>query len=187
MKFLLVLSLLCSSAWATLQFSAGFSNDAVLQRSTAAGAAVYGFTDTAAAVTVAVTGTDGKGAAVSYKVQADVHAWTGGKDIHPDTPPPPPHGAFVWRAALKPAAAGGALKITARNGAAVNGTASINGVTHGDVWFCRFGHCCCCCCCCRRRCCCRYCCCCCCRRRRCRCCSCSCCSRSIAAGSPIWR
>lgn len=55
--------------------------------------------------------------------------------MHPDTPPPPPHGDFVWAASLKPAAAGGALTISASNGG-VNGTATIERITHGDVFFC---------------------------------------------------
>ena len=123
-------------ASATLTFSAGFSSDAVLQRSTGSqGARVYGFTDSAEAVTVTVDGEDGEGTPVQYKVPATVFSWTGGTDVHPDTPPPPPHGDYVWAASLKPAAAGGALTISASNGG-VNGSATITRVTHGDVFFC---------------------------------------------------
>ena len=124
-------------ARADLVFSAGFSDDAVLQRTTSSdGAMVYGFTDSLQdKVAVSVSGIDGAGKAVSYKLNAQVTAWTGGTDIHPNTPPPPPHGNFVWRAALQPAAAGGSLTISASNGG-VNGTATITRVTHGDVWFC---------------------------------------------------
>lgn len=144
--WLAVASAIAPPAEAALTFSAGLSDDAVLQRSTAAtgatattgataatGAKVYGFTDPSAAVSVTVSGNDGT--AVSYKVPADVSARTGGGDSHPDTPPPPPHGGFVWVVALKPEAAGGKLSISAMINA-VNGTATIERVTHGDVWFC---------------------------------------------------
>lgn len=128
---------LAGMASADLIFSAGFSDDAVFQRSPTDGAMVYGFVTEPASspVMVAVSGTDGKGQAVSYKVPGTVSAWAGGADIHPSTPPPPPHGKYVWRAQLKPQEAGGSLTITASNGA-VNGTATIARVTHGDVWFC---------------------------------------------------
>ena len=124
------------SAGADLIFSAGFSDDAVLQRTTGTdGALVYGFTDSNAKVAVSVSGTDSTGKAVSYKLDAQVTPWAGGGDIHPNTPPPPPHGGFVWRAALQPTTAGGSLMVSASNGG-VNGTAAIQRVTHGDVWFC---------------------------------------------------
>ena len=123
-------------ASATLSFSAGFSSDAVLQRSTGSeGARVYGFTDSAAPVSVTVGGEDAAGKPVEYRVAASVAPWTGGADVHPDTPPPPPHGNFTWAATLKPAAAGGALTISASNGE-TNGTATIERITHGDVFFC---------------------------------------------------
>jgi hypothetical protein len=58
-----------------LSFSAGFSSDAVLQRSTGSqGARVYGFTDAAAAVVVTVDGVDGAGKAVKYQVCVS-HPW----------------------------------------------------------------------------------------------------------------
>ena len=135
-RTLLLVLLIAPACSAELSFSAGFSSDAVLQRSEGSeGARVYGFTDSAAAVTVSVTGSDGAGKAVKYDVPASVTPWTGGADTHPDTPPPPPHGDFVWAAALQPAAAGGALTVSASNGG-TNGTATIERVTHGDVFFC---------------------------------------------------
>lgn len=57
-------------------------------------------------VSVAVTGEDGAGTAVSYKLDAEVTLWTGGGDIHPNTPPAPEHGNYVWRSQLKPSSAG---------------------------------------------------------------------------------
>eukprot|EP01049_Picozoa_sp_SAG25_P015755 SAG25_NODE_3326_length_1128_cov_1.300292_1_plen_317_part_00 len=123
-------------AQADLLFSAGFSDDAVLQRTSGSqGAMVYGFTDQQAKVRVSVSGTDGAAKAVSYKLDAHVTAWTGAADIHPNTPPPPPHGSFVWSASLQPSAAGGSLTISVSNGG-VNGSATITRVTHGDVFFC---------------------------------------------------
>ena len=138
MRVLLLTAALAPFASADLIFSAGFSDTAVLQRSSDSGALVYGFSASAAPVTVAVSGKNGKGAAVSYTVAAVVQSWTGGTDVHPGTPPPPPHGSFIWRAELQPSdeginpAGGGALVITASNGA-VNGTATISDVTYGDV------------------------------------------------------
>lgn len=85
---------------------------------------------------MSVAGKDGGGSTVGYKVAALLSEWTPvDAGISPNTPRPPPHGDHVWRAELKPAAAGGALTITVSNGA-VNGTATITRVTHGDVWFC---------------------------------------------------
>ena len=97
-----IVAVMLQSASAKLVFSAGFSDNAVLQRSFTDGAAVYGFTDTSSRVSVQVSGTDGSGSSVSYSVDAAVHAWTGGASIYPSTPAPPPHGDYVWRAQLKP-------------------------------------------------------------------------------------
>ncbi|CAK0871817.1 unnamed protein product [Prorocentrum cordatum] len=118
----------------TLVFSAGFSSDAVLQRGRPA--SVYGFASGAAAprVSVAVAGADAAGAAVSYEVAAEVSSW-GGDSWQPDTQPAPPHGPWVWRAVLRTAAAGGEYTITASDGS-THGSASIERVTFGDVWFC---------------------------------------------------
>ena len=110
---------------ADLVFSAGFSDDAVLQRSSGPeGASIYGFTDSAAAVTLSVHGTDARGKAVSYMAPAEVKVWQGRGDVHPDTPPPPPHGNWVWRAALHPSEAGGSLTVSVSNGG-VNGTSDV--------------------------------------------------------------
>jgi hypothetical protein len=89
---------------AALVFSAGFSDDMVIQRSTSEGGVVYGFTDSTLAVKVDVSGTESGGKSVSYTADATVAPWAGGADIHPNTPPAPPHGNFVWRAVLQPGA-----------------------------------------------------------------------------------
>ena len=74
-RTLLLVLLIAPACSAELSFSAGFSSDAVLQRSEGSeGARVYGFTDSAAAVTVSVTGSDGAGKAVKYDVPASVSA-----------------------------------------------------------------------------------------------------------------
>jgi hypothetical protein len=129
-----VLLVLCAGASAQLMFSAGFSDNTVLQRSETRGAAVYGFANSSIPITVSVTGTTTAGAVVSYTLQADAHAWEGGGDIHPNTPAPKPHGDVVWKATLKPASAGGSYVITVSQ-AGANATA-IEQVTFGDVWFC---------------------------------------------------
>ena len=108
-----------------------------MQRDASNGAAVYGFVGSSPvdgndAVTVSVDGKDGSGTSVSYSVQATVHAWTGGKDIHPNTPDPPAHGDKVWRAELHPAKAGGSYTITA-TGMGANNTAVLQRVTYGGV------------------------------------------------------
>ena len=99
----MIVAVMLQSASAKLVFSAGFSDDGVLQRSSADGAAVYGFTDTSSRVYVQVSGTDGSGSSVSYSVDAAVYSWTGGASFYPNTPAPPPHGDYVWRAQLRPA------------------------------------------------------------------------------------
>jgi hypothetical protein len=139
--------LLAPAAAQQLSFSAGFSDDAVLQRSVDAGAAVYGFAAGAGAVEVAVDGTSGGGAAVSYSVAAVVTPWTSTSGcnatacIDPKTPLPPPHGKFVWRALLQPQPAGGGaftivVKASAGHAAPPNSTLMLRRVTYGDVYFC---------------------------------------------------
>ena len=129
LAFLAALSVVESHS--KLAFSAGFSDNAVLQRSVDEGAKVYGFVDTEGDVTVTVKEVV-KG---SYTVKAEVHPFTGGGDIHPNTNPPPPHGNFVWVAVLHPSnASGGSYSITAQNDAGANAT--ISSVTFGDVFFC---------------------------------------------------
>jgi hypothetical protein len=156
------LSLLPRPALAQLSWSAGFSDDAVLQRSAysegkeqsydeysrrgeSGGAAVYGFCTEGSAVTVAVSGTDGNGATVGYSVRAAISPWkqTSGCNstacIDPRTPLPPAHGAFTFRATLHPHPAGGHFTITARSAAASEGantTITLQRVTYGDVYFC---------------------------------------------------
>jgi hypothetical protein len=125
---------LVHSGTSQLVFSAGFTDEAVLQRSTSVGAAIYGFTNSTNQIYVSVSGTDAAGSMVGYTVAATLSNWTGGDDIHPDTPAPPAHGNTVWRAQLKPSHAGGNLSITADDGS--NPKASLSSVTHGDVWFC---------------------------------------------------
>lgn len=126
---------LSSSATFPVVFSAGFSTKMVLQRSATAGAAVYGFVDgdAVASIVVSVSGVDGKGGAVEYSVPATATpqppvGW------FPDTNAPPAHGAFVWRATLKPADAGGSYKVKVTD--SVKSSASLLDVTFGDVWLC---------------------------------------------------
>lgn len=119
---------------ANILFSAGFSDDAVLQRSHNIGATVYGFTSQNKSITVIVDGTDDKFNTIAYRVEAQISKWEGNA-TYPFTPKPPPHGNWVWRAVLKPATAGGAYTITVTDGT-TNGSAVIERVTFGDVWFC---------------------------------------------------
>ena len=150
---MLLLLLLCgtlSPVAATLRapavppliFSAGFTDNAVLQRGNK-GTAVYGFASSAAALTVTVSGD------ASYTVDALVSAWVDDSGCnrtdcpdHPRTSPMSPHGAFVWRAQLWPQSkAGGDYSISvaaAKTGAKdPNGTAiTISSLTYGDVFFC---------------------------------------------------
>jgi sialate O-acetylesterase len=139
----LLLCALYGSCAAELTFSAGFTSDAVLQRSATVGAALYGFTSSSSAVSVAVSGVDGAGAAVSYRVQAAVEPWTdtsgctAAECIDSKTPVPPVHGAFTWRAELKPQpTAGGTFTLTAQSADTADAPAPLRRVTFGDVWYC---------------------------------------------------
>jgi hypothetical protein len=129
--------LLLSSVAGDLIFSAGFSDDAILQRSATAGAAIYGFaTASTDPITVRVEGTTKELATVSYTVQAEMYAWTGA-GVYPDTPDAPKHGDTVWKAILKPASAGGDYSITVTQPAPSGlADAMIKRVSFGDVWFC---------------------------------------------------
>ena len=112
---------------ARIGFSAGFTDDAVLQRGPEQ-AAVYGWinttgvpTDTIIAdseVSVVVHGKDADGNAVSYTVTAE-------------RPAP-----GQWKAMLRVASAGGKYTISATFAPGADGKASIQRVTFGDVWFC---------------------------------------------------
>lgn len=131
--------LLPAAGAAGLSFSAGFSDDAVFQRSATKGTAVYGFAASAAPVKVTVSSSGG----ASYTVSATPTPWvdTSGCNatscIDAKTPLPPAHGAFQWRAELKPqTAAGGSWTISATDGSAANGTITLERVTYGDVYFC---------------------------------------------------
>ena len=112
---------LLPAAGAAVSFSAGFSDDAVFQRSATKGTAVYGFAASAAPVKVTVSSSGG----ASYTVSATPTPWvdTSGCNatscIDAKTPLPPAHGAFQWRAELKPqTAAGGSWTISATDGSA---------------------------------------------------------------------
>ena len=117
-------------------FSAGIDSDMVLQRQPAK-AAVYGLVlEAGATVEVAVSPAGGGGGA--YTVPAAVQpatTWAG------------PAGANYtasWKAYLKPAPAGGSFSITVKctsscgtgAGGGSRDTATIERVTHGDVYFC---------------------------------------------------
>ena len=102
-------------------FSSGFSSDMVLQRGPSK-AAVYGFGQ--GPVTVRVAGTDEAGGAVSYSVAADPAASAAGGG----------GGDGVWKAFLKPSPAGGSYTVTATS--ATGGSAVLERVTYGDVYFC---------------------------------------------------
>jgi hypothetical protein len=129
-----------------LSWSAGFSDDAVFQRSKDQGTAIYGFAHSdAAAIEVAVAGTSGSGGAVSYKVVAVASPWvdTTGCNatacLDRKTPVPPPHGAFVWRALLQPQPVGGGqftVTVSSVSHAEPNATLVLERVTYGDVYFC---------------------------------------------------
>jgi hypothetical protein len=129
----LLCAMLLSSVACDLIFSAGFSNDAILQRSDTKGAAIYGFANSTGPITVKVDGKTKELATVSYTVQAETYAWKGA-GVYPDTSDPPVHGTTVWKATLKPASAGGDYSITVTQSAAE--TATIARVSFGDVWFC---------------------------------------------------
>ena len=140
----LLTCLLLPAFAAALSFSAGFSSDAVLQRSKTTGAAIYGFAHSAGAISVAVAGTSGHGDAVAYKVAAAVAPWTDDTGcnatacVDSKTPVPPAHGGFVWRALLQPHAAGGELTVTvtAASASEPNATRTLERLTMGDVYYC---------------------------------------------------
>eukprot|EP01050_Picozoa_sp_SAG11_P027767 SAG11_NODE_7161_length_1185_cov_0.957643_1_plen_293_part_10 len=132
-------------AAAQLSWSAGFSDDAVLQRSADTGAVIYGFAPSAATVEVAMEGETGAGTAVSYKVAAVLTPWTSTSGcnatscIDAKTPLPPLHGKFVWRALLQPQPAGGGaftVTVASHDTSAPNSTLTLQRVTYGDVYFC---------------------------------------------------
>ena len=123
----LLLLLGLSAARGQVTFSAGFTDDAVLQRGSTA-PAVYGFSD--GPVNLSVEGQDGDGASVSYRVEASLSPWDGGQWG-------PSHGGTVWRATLRPTSvAGGSLRLTAAAAANSSDSAAIANLTIGDVWFC---------------------------------------------------
>ena len=136
---LLLLSGAAVPAAAQLSWSAGLTSDAVFQRSATQGTAVYGFAASAEPVKVTVSG-----GSSSYTVSATPTPWvdTSGCNatgcIDAKTPLPPAHGAWMWRAQLKPqAAAGGSWTISATDGGSgANSTITLQRVTWGDVYFC---------------------------------------------------
>ena len=142
LRLVTVLALaLAPQASAGVVFSAGFTSDCVLQRAAASaagsssgGVRVYGFANSSAKVTVAVEGSDAKGSAVSYSVDAAVERWDGAAIVNPDTPAEPEHGGYTWWATLRAASAGGEYSITADDGSP-NAT-RLDRVTFGDVFFC---------------------------------------------------
>jgi hypothetical protein len=123
---------------APIQFSAGFSNGAVLQRGDV-GIAVYGFAAEDAAVKVTVSG----GGAADYTVDALLSKWVDDSGCNasacpdPRTRPMPAHGGYVWRAQLRAQPkAGGDYSISVSSPAAVNETITVANLTYGDVYFC---------------------------------------------------
>jgi hypothetical protein len=100
---------------------------------------VYGFTDSADAVEIEVSGISGEGNAIEYKVSATVsrsHDNSGCNSTHcidPKTPLPPAHGAWTFLAVLKSeAAAGGMFNITASSTSkGPNSTIDLQEVTYG--------------------------------------------------------
>jgi len=145
MAIKLLTGLLLPALAAALSFSAGFSSDAVLQRSNTTGAAIYGYAHTAGAISVAVVVKGGgRAQAHQYKVAAAVMPWTDDTGcnatacVDPKTPLPPAHGHFVWRALLQPHAAGGELTVTvtAASASEPNATQTLERLTMGDVYFC---------------------------------------------------
>ena len=120
-----------------LSWNAGFSDNAMFQRSASDGVAVYGFADSSASVSVKVEGTTATGTAVSYDVAAEVVPWadTSGCNsthcIDNKTPLPPLHGNFTFRAVLKPEAAGGDFTVTASStSGGPNSSIQLDGVTY---------------------------------------------------------
>ena len=89
-----------------------------------------------------VNGVDGGGAAVSYSVKAAVQRWDDDSGcnktacIDPQTPLPPAHGGYTWRATLKPQVGRGVFTIQASTAASSSASVTIRRVTYGDVWFC---------------------------------------------------
>jgi len=149
---LLVFLFLPTVAVAQLSFSAGFSDDAVLQRSTVEGARIYGFAATEAMITVTVTLVPGHSRSsleAAYSVPAVLSPWvptagcTRAGCIDPRTPQPPQHGNFTWVAQLRAQPnAGGSYTITVNStgddtAGGVNETIVLQRVTYGDVYFCR--------------------------------------------------
>jgi hypothetical protein len=143
-----------AAAAPTISFSAGFTDDAVLQRSATTGAKIYGFVAANQPVTVTVSASgssDSDSAAASARqYQATVAPWVNSSGCmpvqqpngtmagcsDPKTPEPPAHGAFTWVAQLKPqAAAGGEFTVTVTT-AGANGTITMERVTYGDVYYC---------------------------------------------------
>lgn len=151
----LVALLLCSRcAWGALVLSAGFSDSAVLQRSPTSGAAIYGFTDTPAAVTLVLASADPAGLtnknigttratpAAPVSVQCEVSKWTPsecGAGGDTKTPcPAPPHGSYTFRGVLPPHPdAGGNYTLTIQSATpGPNSTVVLHRLTYGDVWLC---------------------------------------------------
>jgi hypothetical protein len=137
--------LVCSAQAQSLSWSAGFSDDAVFQRSATKGTAVYGFAASAAPVKVTVSASGAHRPPESvYTVTAAVSRWVDDSGcnttacIDGRTPLPPAHGLFTWRAELKPQpTAGGVYTITAAtSGSDANSTITLARVTYGDVYFC---------------------------------------------------
>lgn len=155
---LLALSLpaaLTAAAPPTISLSAGFTSDAVLQRSAVTGAKLYGFVASGTAA-VSVTVADSSAvtadtAAAPYTVHATVAPWvnttgacmpmqqpngTMAGCTDPRTPSMPDHGEFTWVASLKPQPkAGGSFVITVST-AGANGTLTLERITYGDVYYC---------------------------------------------------
>jgi hypothetical protein len=129
----LVLTLLYRSAASQLVFSAGFSDDAVLQRSANSGAVVYGFATTNDPVTLTLTGGDPQ--KVAATVTPWVHSACGAVNDTKTPCPAPPHGPFVWRGVLKPQPkAGGSYTLTVSTASAgSNSTITLQRLTYGDV------------------------------------------------------
>ena len=117
-----------------LVFSAGFTDNAVLQRGDA-GVAVYGFAAAAGPIKVTVAGD------ANYAVDAVAMPWNDDSGCNatacpdPRTQPMPNHGAYVWRAQLQPQPQAGGEYIISVS-AQSNGSISISNVTYGDIYFC---------------------------------------------------
>jgi hypothetical protein len=118
----------------SLVFSAGFTDNAVLQRGDA-GVAVYGFAAAAGPIKVTVVGD------ANYAVDTVAVPWTDDSGCNatacpdPRTQPMPRHGAYIWRAQLQPQQQPGGeytISVSARS----KGTISISNVTYGDLFFC---------------------------------------------------